>query len=346
MDERRLLRYAGVSELRAKFAARLISPVDVMADVLRLADDINSELSAFITIDHEQAMLAARAAQERIARQGDAAWQGHPLLGMPVSVKDLIATKNLRTTRGHRGLRDWIPDHDAPAVARLRSAGAIVFGKTNTSECGWSAATVNQLGQPTANPWNRSRSAGGSSGGAAAAVAAGLGVAAIGTDGAGSIRIPASFCGVVGVKPTMGLIPYLPRCSDRLSHVGPLTRTVSDAALLLDVMAGPDVGDPGSAGLRPPRAAARLTPSEGVRIAWCPTFAGMAADQGVLACTEKAAAALAGAGHVVERVTLDVEDPYPALITLLAAAEARSLASAVEPPHDRAGCGSPSTEER
>lgn len=328
------LRYATISELTAGYAAGRISPVEVMRDTLRLADGVGYELGAFITIDRERAMIEASAAQERIASQGEMAWRGRPLLGIPVSVKDLIATRDLCTTRGSRRLREWVPDHDAPAVARLRTAGAIVFGKTNTSECGWSASTVNQITQPAANPWDPGRSAGGSSGGAAVAVAAGIGVAAVGTDGAGSIRIPASFCGVVGVKPTVGLIPYLPLCQDRLSHAGPLTRTVHDAALLLDVMAGPDGADPGSAGLPPPRAAARLTAPGVLRIAWCPDFAGPVADDGVLACTQAAAAALADAGHAVEPVKLDFEDPYPALVTLLAAAEARALEPGAQPPDD------------
>src|SRR5262249_45817558 len=152
----------------------------------------------------------------------------------------------------------------APAVARLRSAGAIVIGKTTTSEYGWSASTVSRVAPPTRNPWNRERTAGGSSGGAAAAVAAGLCDAALGTDGAGSIRIPAAFCGVVGFKPSYAVIPYVPPCSDRLAHLGPLTTCVPDVSELVHLMAGEHRDDPDSAAIR----RSSLREPSSLRIGW------------------------------------------------------------------------------
>ncbi|MGH7355947.1 MAG: amidase, partial [Candidatus Rokuibacteriota bacterium] len=184
------------------------------------------------------AKAAERALMRRSARLG-------PLHGIPFSVKDLVVTKGVRTTFGTPLYRDNVPGEDAPMVERLRAAGGIMLGKTNTPTLGWIGATHNLLFGPTRNPWKLDRTPGGSSGGASAAAAAGLGPLHIGTDGGGSIRIPASFAGVFGHKPSYGRVSvYPPSAAWSLSHIGPLTRTVGDAALMLRVSAGRDARDP------------------------------------------------------------------------------------------------------
>src|SRR5919198_1429705 len=193
-----------------------------------------------------------------------------PLHGVPVSIKDIVVTRGVRTTRGSKLYEDWVPDEDAPLVERLKSAGAIILGKTNTPEFGWKGVTDNLVFGPTRNPWNLERTPGGSSGGASAQVAAGLGPIAIGTDGGCSIRIPAAFAGIFGFKPSFGRVPiYPPSALEEISHAGPLTNTVRDAALTMNVIGGPDDRDRNS----PPRAdldylAARDRGLEGFRVAW------------------------------------------------------------------------------
>ncbi|MFI5662048.1 amidase [Streptomyces sp. NPDC051684] len=291
-----------------------------MLDAVRAA---NPRLRAFVEVAHGTALDEARAADRLLAARGEAAFAGRPLLGVTVSVKDLIQTEQLPTRRG-----SLLPNRraavDAPSVARLRAAGAVVIGKTATSEYGWSASTVGRTGAATRNPWSAEHSAGGSSGGSAAAVAAGLGTASLGTDGAGSVRIPAAFCGVVGLKPSFGQIPYVPPCPERLSHVGPLTRCVADARALFRVMAGPDPRDPQSVPVPAD------TPSYGAppRIGWI-EFAGTSAP--VRGVTEEALAVLADLGQHVDRIESPFTDPYEALVDVLAAAEAHGTAIEDEP---------------
>jgi aspartyl-tRNA(Asn)/glutamyl-tRNA(Gln) amidotransferase subunit A len=170
-----------------------------------------------------------------------------PLHGVPFSVKDLVVTKGVRTTFGTPLYRDHVPDEDAPVVARMKAAGAVMIGKTNTPAFGWIGITDNLVFGVTRNPWNGGRTPGGSSGGAGAAVAAGLAPIAIGTDGGGSIRKPASFTGIFGLKPSYGRLPiHPPSAAWSLSHAGPMTRTVKDAALVMNACAGPDERDPHS----------------------------------------------------------------------------------------------------
>lgn len=275
-------------------------------------------LGAFVAVAGDRALAEAEDADRLLARLGEAAFRDRPLLGVTVAVKDLVQTRHLPTTRGSL-LPNRRPDTDPPAVARLRAAGAIVVGKTRTSEYGWSASTVSRVAPPTRNPWAPDLTAGGSSGGSAAAVAAGLCTAALGTDGAGSIRIPAAFCGVVGFKPTFGRVPYLPPGGDRLAHLGPLARSVADAALLTAVMAGPDPRDPDSAAVPPARPAG----SGPLRIGWIEF---PYTDGAVRRVTEDALPALAAQGHRIERLDLPFADPYAALVDILAAAEAAGTA--------------------
>ena len=230
--------FTPATELAARIAARELSPAELMDAVLDRIEALQPRLNAFCLVRAEE---ARREAAEAERARGDLG----PLHGIPVSIKDLTSTKGIRTTFGSRAYADHVPDVDAVFVTRLREAGAILLGKTNTPEFGNKGVTESPLNGTTANPWALDHTAGGSSGGAAAAVAAGLGPLAEGSDGAGSIRIPASCCGVVGYKPSFGRVPMYPRNGyHTISHHGPLTRTVADAALMLSVMAGPDPRDP------------------------------------------------------------------------------------------------------
>jgi aspartyl-tRNA(Asn)/glutamyl-tRNA(Gln) amidotransferase subunit A len=280
------------------------------------------ELGAFVSVAGDEALLAAEVADTRIARLGPAAWRDQPLLGITVAVKDLIQTEDLPTTRG-----SLLPNRraraDAPAVARLRAAGAIVVGKTTTSEYGWSASTVSRVAAPTRNPWALDRSAGGSSGGSAAAVAAGLCSAALGTDGAGSIRIPAAFCGVVGYKPSFGRVPYVPPCADRLAHLGPLTVTVADATELAAVIFGSDPHDPDSGIGSADEPRQPLSP----RVGWL-EFPGTMPE--VREVSERVRPVLAGLGHRLELIDVPFPDPYSALVDLIATAEAAGTTAGYE----------------
>jgi aspartyl-tRNA(Asn)/glutamyl-tRNA(Gln) amidotransferase subunit A len=241
-----------------------------------------------------------------------------PLHGVPFSVKDLVITRGIRTAFGSHIYANNVPDEDAPAVERLLRAGGIMVGKTTTPEFGWKGATDSPCFGISRNPWDLSKTPGGSSGGAAAAVAAGLAPLAIGTDGGGSIRIPGSFCGVFGLKPTCGLVPVYPvPNTGTLSHVGPLSWTVRDAALMLQVMAGPDDRDPLSFPLPPTDFAGQLDRGiRDLRVAWSATLGYARVDPEVLAVTEAAAQRFAELGCAVERVERVFDDPDPIWATL------------------------------
>jgi aspartyl-tRNA(Asn)/glutamyl-tRNA(Gln) amidotransferase subunit A len=228
-------------ELVAGYAARSLSPVEVTRATLERIDALNPRINAYCLVDHESAWAAARASEAR--------WmQGRPLGrldGVPTSIKDLILTRGWPTLRGSRTIDpDQAWEDDAPATARLREAGAVLLGKTTTPEFGWRASTDSALTGITRNPWNTDLTPGGSSGGAAASVAAGMGALAVGTDGGGSIRIPAAFTGTVGIKPQFGRVPAWPASPmGTVAHLGPHARTVADAAAMLDVLARPDPRD-------------------------------------------------------------------------------------------------------
>jgi Asp-tRNA(Asn)/Glu-tRNA(Gln) amidotransferase A subunit family amidase len=199
--------WLSASELAPAIKRRKLSPVELMKAVLGRIERVNPRLNAFVTLTADQALKDARAAERLAMKKG--ARLG-PLHGVPFSTKDLVITKGIRTTFGTRLFADNVPTEDAPMVERLRAAGAIQLGKTNTPMMGWIGATHNLLFGITRNPWNLDRTPGGSSGGASAAVAAGRGPLAVGTDGGGSIRIPASLAGIYGLKPTYGLVPVYP----------------------------------------------------------------------------------------------------------------------------------------
>jgi aspartyl-tRNA(Asn)/glutamyl-tRNA(Gln) amidotransferase subunit A len=229
------------TDLAALIRKKKVSPVEVVDAVLDRIDRLNPKLNAYVTVTAAAARREAKAAERAATRRG--ARLG-PLHGVPFSVKDLVNTRGVRTTFGSPLFRDNVPTEDAPMVERLRAAGGIMVGKTNTPTFGWIGATHNLLFGPTRNPWNLERTPGGSSGGASAAVSAGLAPLAVGTDGGGSIRIPASFTGIFGHKPSFGRIPTAPPSAAwSVSHIGPMTRTVADAALMMQVSAGPDERD-------------------------------------------------------------------------------------------------------
>ncbi len=222
--------------------SRKISAVELTRATLERIDRLEPTIKAFITVTGDLAMRQARRA-DRDAARGQ---RRGPLHGIPVSLKDLYWTKGIRTTAGSRILGDFVPDRDATATARLADAGAVLVGKANLHEFAIGATTENPFYGTCHNPWNLDYIPGGSSGGSAAAVAAGLGLASLGSCTGGSIRIPGAFCGVVGMKPTYGVVPrtgIVPNSSS-LDHAGTITRTAADAAIVLEAIAGPDGRDP------------------------------------------------------------------------------------------------------
>ena len=235
--------FLSAQELGTAYRNRTLSPVEVTQEVLHQIEKLNPSLNAFCTLLSEQALTQAKRAEEELSRGEDRG----PLHGIPVSIKDNLFMEGIRTTFGSKLLENHICNEDAPIIERLRNAGAIFTGRTNTPEFGWKGVTDNRIFGTTKNPWDLERTPGGSSGGAASAVASGMGPLGIGTDGGGSVRIPAAFCGLVGLKASFGRIPNYPATAvDSLRHTGPLTRTVLDTAIALDVLAGPDERDPSS----------------------------------------------------------------------------------------------------
>jgi aspartyl-tRNA(Asn)/glutamyl-tRNA(Gln) amidotransferase subunit A len=232
------LAFASIEEVARLYRKRKLSPVELTRLMLARIDQLNPKLNAYITVTAELALAQAKKAESELFPPRGR--KGHrdrgPLHGIPVSLKDNIYTKGIRTTAGSKILQDFVPDYDAAVWAKLREAGAILLGKTNLHEFAYGVTTNNPHYGPTRNPWALDRIPGGSSGGSAAAVAAGLCYGSIGTDTGGSIRIPASLCGVVGIKPGVGRVSVegVVPLSPRLDFVGPLARTAEDAALLLD----------------------------------------------------------------------------------------------------------------
>ena len=233
-----------VTELSGLLATRELSSSEAVNEALNRLERLESKLNAFITVPGEQAIAEAKKADEEIARGG---YRG-PLHGVPVTIKDLFATARVRTTAGSKILADWVPETDSAVVERLRAAGAIIIGKTNLDEFGHGGtSTLSHFG-PVHNPWNIEHIAGGSSGGSAAAVAAGIGPLSYGTETGSSVRRPASYCGIVGFKPTFGIISRTGSFRGAWSqdHVGLFARSVKDITLGLDPVAGFDARDPAS----------------------------------------------------------------------------------------------------
>jgi aspartyl-tRNA(Asn)/glutamyl-tRNA(Gln) amidotransferase subunit A len=227
-----------ISELSELIRTRKVSPVEITRATLERIDRLNPTLNAYITVTADLAMKSAQEAESEIQHNR---WRG-PLHGVPIAVKDLFDTAGVRTTAGSALFKDRVPDQDAEVIRRLKAAGAVLLGKTNMHEFAYGGTSLVTAFGGVHNPWDTGHIAGGSSGGSAAAVAAGLCYGALGSDTAGSIRQPAAYCGIVGLKPTYGLVStrgVIP-LSWSLDHVGPMARTVADAALLLQVLAGYD----------------------------------------------------------------------------------------------------------
>jgi aspartyl-tRNA(Asn)/glutamyl-tRNA(Gln) amidotransferase subunit A len=283
---------------------RELSPVELTRAVLDAASREQPRLNAFVTVLEEEALAAARRAEDAVMSGAPCG----PLHGVPVHVKDQVDTAGIRTTHGSAIFADNVPERDDITVARLRAAGAILLGKTTMPEFGHKGLTDGPAFGTTRNPWDLSRTTGGSSGGAAAAVAAGLGPLGLGTDGAGSIRIPAACCGIVGHKATLGAVPWEAAADTFGNNVyaGPMTRTVADAAVMLSVIAGPSPRDAGS--LRGPGFAA-VPPGllagdlHGLRIGHVARACNPRVQREVEANTLASLQALAARGALVEEVT-------------------------------------------
>lgn len=279
---------------------RELSSIELTRHLLERIQRHNPKLNAFLTVSADEAVAASERAQDKLMRGEDLG----ALHGIPLSIKDLVATQGIRTTRGSRIFQDDVPEQDDILVERIRAAGAIILGKTNTPEFGHRGTTENLLGDACRNPWNLELTAGGSSGGAAAALAAGLGPLATGSDGGGSIRIPAAFCGVFGIKPTQGRVPRLyptPGGWGMFSQNGPMGRDVRDVAVLLQVMSGPDPRDPSSIREDAPDFLRSLTGDiRGLRIAWSPDYGYAAVAPDVREVAEQAAKSFEDLGAHVE----------------------------------------------
>jgi aspartyl-tRNA(Asn)/glutamyl-tRNA(Gln) amidotransferase subunit A len=308
--------WLSATELVARYRERSLSPVEVTRAVLAQIEAL-APVNAFVTVTAELALEQARAAERAYADGGATP----PLLGVPLSIKDVVPTRGIRTAMGSRLFANWVPDIDAPLVERLRAAGGVLLGKTTVPELGWKGDSGNLVNGPARNPFALDRTAGGSSGGAAAAVATGMGPLAQGGDGAGSIRIPAAFCGVFGLKPSHGRVPYAPAGAlELLVSEGPLTRTVADAALMLDVIAGADPRDR----LSLPRAEPDCEPRgpRGLRVAWSPDLGHARVSPGVLRVAEEAAGAFEDLGAHVETVSIPWADCHDELELLFSTAYA------------------------
>jgi len=317
------LAYASALSLLELYRRKALSPVEVTQALIDRLDALEPKINAFCFVDREGALAAARASEGRWRR-------GEPnglLDGVPVTIKDLILMRGFPTRRGSR-LVDPAPDaEDAPATARLREAGAVILGKTTTPEFGWKALGDSPLTGITRNPWDLSRTPGGSSAGAAAACAAGIAPLHLGSDGAGSIRIPCAFSGIFGLKPSFGRVPAHPLSPmGLLAHLGPIARTVADAALLLSVIARADHRDPYAL---PPE---NKDYSEGIeagvrgsRIAYSPTLGYAQVDPEIAAAAAQAARRFEALGAIAEEVDAIFPSPRDALYTLWAAGAAKVL---------------------
>lgn len=307
--------------------AKRLSPVEVVEAVLARMERLEPRLHAFCTPTPDLARAEAR----RIEADITAGRPAGGLAGVPLGHKDLLLTKGVRTASGSYAYKDFVPEEDDIVVERMRAAGAVMIGKTNVPEFGYSPTGHNPVFETTRNPWNTALTPGGSSAGSAAAVATGVGPIATGSDGGGSVRIPASFCGLYGLKPSMGRIPLYPGARDErypgvsgwesIEHIGPITRTVADAALMMSVAAGPDMRDRHSL----PQAdfdwmECLRGDLRGVRVAYSADWGYAAVDPEVRRIVGAAARVFErDLGCVVEEANPGWADPFPAFLPLMMA---------------------------
>ena len=303
-----------ISEVAPKIRSGEVSPVALTKLYIERIERLNPLLSAYLTPTPESALEEAAAAEKEIRSGG---YRG-PLHGIPVSIKDNFATRGVRTTAGAKALSDWTPDFDATVVTRLREAGAASLGKTNMHEWAKGSHGVNPFYGTPCNPWDRDRIPGGSSSGSAVAVAAGMCMASVGTDAAGSVRNPASLCGIVGLKPTYGRVSVFGGVPGTggysTNHFGPLTRTVADCAAMMQVIAGHDPQDPLSSRVPVPDYAASLgSPIDGMRVGIVKGYFERFASDEVKQAFSGALEVLRSLGMTVEEVAVPHMDLVPAV---------------------------------
>lgn len=294
--------FLSAGEIAAAIGAKELSPVDVVQNCLERIEEVNSELNCFCFVYADEALAAARTAEKAVMKGAALG----PLHGVPIAFKDMTPTKGKCTTQGSYLYENWVPDHDATIVERLQGAGAIMVGKTMTSELAYAFQMDTPLWGVTRNPWNLDRQPGGSSGGAAAAVASGCVPFAEGCDAGGSIRLPASFCGIVGLKPSLGRIPFdiFPSQFDSYTSFGPLCRHVSDAVLFLNAAQGPDDRDFSSLPDLPAVSLSDSADLKGVRLAFSIDLGYYAVDADVVANTLSMVSTLRALGAAVDEVEL------------------------------------------
>jgi aspartyl-tRNA(Asn)/glutamyl-tRNA(Gln) amidotransferase subunit A len=311
-------------ELAELIRTKKISPVEYMRALLDRIAALEPKVNAFAYLGSDQAMDAAKRAESQLM-SGARIGRMH---GIPVTIKDLLFTKNMPTQRGSKIFAGDRPSEDTPIVPRLQDEGAIVIGKTTTSEFGWTGVSRSPLTGITSNPWKPGYNAGASSAGAGAAAAAGYGPLHQGSDGAGSIRMPAHFCGVFGLKPSFGRVPYYPvGVGDLTSHIGPMTRTVADGALMLEVMAGPHDLDYTSLEAGHANYLARLEEGvKGKRIAYSPDLGIARVDPEVAELVKAAVARFTELGAIVEQVPTPWAKDGPELIRFFWSAHLTRLA--------------------
>ena len=307
--------FTPATELSTLIRRKELSPVELIDAVLARIDVCEPRINAFAALIAERAREDAQRAEAALMK-GDAAGA---LFGLPVTIKDLTETAGIPTQRGSHALKGHVPTVDAPVIPRLREAGAIILGKTTTSEFGWSGVSNSPLTGITSNPWKQGYNAGASSAGAGAAAAAGYGPLHQGSDGAGSIRMPSHFSGIFGLKPTYGRVPNWPvQNNDQVSHVGPMTRTVGDAALMLKAMAGPHPWDHTSLEAPPADYPARLDDGiGGLKVAFSPDLGHARVDPEVAALVQGAAEVFEALGCTVESPALPFGPEGPEIIRLL-----------------------------
>jgi aspartyl-tRNA(Asn)/glutamyl-tRNA(Gln) amidotransferase subunit A len=309
------LAYLPAVELAKRIRSHQLSSVEITKTILARIDASQPTLNAFITVCHDEALAAARAADAALARGENVG----PLHGVPISVKDIINTAGIRTTWASRTMANNVPNADAIAVRRLKEAGAIIIGKTTTSEFAHKLMTDAPLFGTTRNPWDLNYTSGGSSGGSAVAVAAGLGPLSLATDAGASTRLPAACTGIVGLKPTLGLIPHsqVPDGFNNFIHLGVMARTIADTALMLDVLSGADSSDPHSLGTQHTEALAAIADMNsealrGLRIGWRPLAGNTLLDDEVRHACEHAVEAFRALGCHVDLVDAPIENAEPA----------------------------------
>ena len=317
------LAFAPAWKVREMVAAKEVSPRELVDVFLDRIDSLDPKLNSYLTVTADLAREQAAEAEAAVSR-GDELGALH---GVPISIKDLELSKGIRSTMGCYVFRDHVPDEDSVVMERVKNAGAIILGKTNTPEFGQSGTTENLLGDACRNPWNTERTSGGSSGGAGAALIAGLCSLATGSDGGGSIRIPASFCGVYGIKPTQLRVPRYgsvgrgPATANLFSQSGPMSRTVKDSALLLQVLSGHDARDPMSLKAPVPDFMSGLNDGvKGLKIGWTADYGYAPVDPEVLRITEASARNFEAMGASVEEVDVGLQNPFRAFWTMFSTA--------------------------